>query len=572
MENSNNTLFHNSIREKGSQSAKRSKADDHNIARRRTNNFKEELTKNNYLEVLNNIIDCSNQDEMNKAFNESQKFIEDQKKKFIKDNSGNNQRLKEQRKKAKYKLSQWIENKKNTKEEIEFYKNLHSKIGIEEITNNDIEGFQKLEGIKRAGQKLKVVNDLMKFNKILNSQSTNLELKIVSMEHLFKVPDDNNLTIKKNDWIDYVDNFYKKNFPDYKVIYKTVHLDENPKNPHIHSRISGYNEKTKTYDLPDKEIEFLSNRMSKYPFKGRSWASLDTAEQKEHGQFYQEYIFKSLNTFLNKRGYEVNFQKTREVLGEEHVLNDNEKELSIDKRQFNNKALDKEKKQEARIEALEKSVNGLKSELEHKNKDVIMKEKNLEKLKAIAKKQIREKNQEIKKTNEDLENEKRKVINKDDYIDKQHTKNVELKKENKTLKDKVEEFKNEISDYKKSFKAIFQYFNVNTINEVVDFCREVLEKRKQNEDNLVKEFYQKITNQELPKINDGKELVYDEHDLEQQHKMNVERQQRDLLIKERKKARKFLREEAQKRKEKSILQEQVIISNKSNHKPKRPKI
>ena len=68
--------------------------------------------------------------------------------------------------------------------------------------------------------------------------------------------------------IDITEKFHRNYFSDFDKYYTAVYCDENPENPHAHFRMSGYNNKTKSFDLPDHELNIVRKLFKKLDLFG----------------------------------------------------------------------------------------------------------------------------------------------------------------------------------------------------------------------------------------------------------------------------------------------------------------
>jgi len=247
------------------------------------------------------------------------------------------------RSKTKTKIRKWSEQPTN-KLEMKFFSHLLLKIGNEKINaKQEIKKLSELGKIKRFNNKSQAIQDLEKANKLLDiKDNSGLSYKAISTEKLFKIPDQWNINVKPEDWNKIFFKYHKKYFSNFDKYYTAVHCDENPDNPHAHFRMSGFNRKSQSFDLPDYELNLI-RRLYKKPdlFNNKKWSKLDTNEIKKFGEMYQTFMFAYLNKELNKLGYSVKaIKKTEQEIKKDQHIYSNKK---IRQRNFNgvNKLNDK---------------------------------------------------------------------------------------------------------------------------------------------------------------------------------------------------------------------------------------
>ncbi|NMS37247.1 hypothetical protein, partial [Vibrio parahaemolyticus] len=101
--------------------------------------------------------------------------------------------------------------------------------------------------------------------------------------------------IKPDDFVRLTKAIQKKYFPDFDSIYMTVHMDENGENPHIHSKLSGKNNKTGKFDIQTQLLKRIKELHPDCPIKKNKYSELNEDELIQFGEFYQAEIFKSFN-------------------------------------------------------------------------------------------------------------------------------------------------------------------------------------------------------------------------------------------------------------------------------------
>ncbi|WP_274887448.1 hypothetical protein [Vibrio harveyi] len=215
------------------------------------------------------------------------------------------------RSKSKSKLKKWVENASNPLER-DFFNELLAKVGIDNIhAKTELKRLSSFGKIKRYNNKKKTIHKLEECNKLLTvNDNGSMSLKVISSEKIFKIPDKHGISISAEDWNKLIELFHNKFYSDYDAYYTAVHLDEKAENPHAHHRLSGYNNTTKQFDLPDHELNLVRKLYNKPDlFSGKKWSKLSPDEVEQFGQLYQNIMFKYCNTQLQKLGYNINAVK-----------------------------------------------------------------------------------------------------------------------------------------------------------------------------------------------------------------------------------------------------------------------
>lgn len=224
------------------------------------------------------------------------------------------------RSRTKTKFFKWSE--VDDIQESAFFTELVEATGKEKIdADAKIEELKSLGKIKRLNDKVKAIKKMAECNDLLDVVENNsMSLKVVSSEKLFKIPDQWETEIKAEDWNNIVNDIHNKCYPNYKAYYTAIHLDE--KSSHAHHRISGFNQKTKAFDLPDHELNLI-RRLWKKPdlFENKKWSELNNKELKQFGELYQNAMFNLCNSRLKKLGYDVKAVKRtpEEVATDNHI-------------------------------------------------------------------------------------------------------------------------------------------------------------------------------------------------------------------------------------------------------------
>lgn len=230
------------------------------------------------------------------------------------------------RSKTKSKLKKWAENSDDIQETM-FFDDLLDKVGNEKIdAETEIKKLKSFGKIKRLNNKINAITDLENCNCLIDVKENNsLSMKIISSEKMFKIPDQWKTNVKAEHWNEVINNFHEKYYSNFNSFYTAIHLDENKENPHAHHRMSGFNNKSKSFDLPDHELNLIRGLFNKkgkvdlYP--GKKWAQLDPDEVKDFGKKYQTFMFAFCNKELQKLGYDIQAKKRTpdEVKQDNHI-------------------------------------------------------------------------------------------------------------------------------------------------------------------------------------------------------------------------------------------------------------
>lgn len=312
----NARLYHSNINELGFSNSKRQSSDKHNIRYDfNIDNILLSNTKNNILYINGKKADPTNSKE---NFEIVQKTCDDIKNNFIKNSLTNDDdvsisknkkaELQIDRTKLKLKLKKWSENEGAGEDETKFFKNLYEEIGNKKFNSVDlIEELGKFGKVKRFNDKRKALSGLDTLNVLVGTQSINTSLSLITKEILYKIPEQWEKKVDGNDFLKAVRAINKKFYPEFNPIYETVHNDE--QSPHVHLRLSGFNNETKKFDMQDtlyqriKKINNLDkNRTSDLPEK--KYSQLNQDELKIFGEIYQDQIFKTFNKCLSQLKYD----------------------------------------------------------------------------------------------------------------------------------------------------------------------------------------------------------------------------------------------------------------------------
>lgn len=388
----NNTLYNNSMRTQNHEMPKSNKADEHNLRLDPENpNYDPELEKNNvYLcELKLGEIKPIPNNQTQKLKERVNKIVEKEKQLFYKDCDADCGKMSQatrdkkitERSNLKNKFKKWIANEKTPEKEKQILQDcLNILDNKEQGTDKQLNQFRQLtDKVLRRNDKIKAISRVKDFNNIADLKNRNLSKKIITNEIVFKIPDKNNISVSAEHWEVLTKHFKNKYFPNNRMLFAAIHADENPDNLHVHLKLSGYNYKTKNYDIPDHEIELLKNHLKNtdkpYPIKNKKWAEYNSIECKQHGKLYQDFIFEKMNMYLSKMGYDVDFKKrtAAQILEDDH---DYQKTLKSTNREHNrqnklNEALDiAEIKAQEIVDELNQDIQKLENKRSEANTDV----------------------------------------------------------------------------------------------------------------------------------------------------------------------------------------------------------
>lgn len=255
---------------------------------------------------------------------------------------------KDERSQIKKTIKSWLGNEKNEKAHKIFTKIFESLESNEIIDPDLTEQFSELlktDLIARHKQKSKAIKSITKnHNNIVLACVTERfaekpnKKAIRVVEHVFKIPLDNQISIKSEDLDKIIQLFHNEFYKDFKMLASAVHVDEqdrpgrvrkdgsivsedeakNPSGNHFHIALSGFNNVTGKYDYPDAEFtQFKQRAIEKNVIgdwtKKDRWEQLDQSDLIEYGEFYQSELFEFYNKNLKLLNYDVNFQKLEQT-------------------------------------------------------------------------------------------------------------------------------------------------------------------------------------------------------------------------------------------------------------------
>jgi len=370
---------------------------------------------------------------------------------------------------SKRALKKFIANPKASEEERVFFEEVLQQLTDREpFASSLVEYFKELtEGqkVSRYNDKIRRLETIQKINfQLEDRRSTNVKKQT---EYLFKIPDDNNITLTDEENKKIVD-LMNKLLPDHQMLYFTIHHDEEEKNPHLHIVFSNYNEKTNSFDLIDTERKavkrFLKAENKDIPdFLNKKKKDFTEEELKQFGELWQDLMFKIISVSTANK-YNFRKRNNQQILEDDHKY---EKKKPITEREHNRqkkvmelnaKEIKETKKQKAKNEKL-KEENKKKEEEVRKLEIEAKKLKTLED-EAIRRQQIAEKleqeaKEKIKKAEEAF---KQKKLEWSDDFEQAH-------REIQELQDRTGSFLEVIMSIINSLKDIFLGKNINEAHD-----------------------------------------------------------------------------------------------------------
>ena len=357
-------MYFSFINEQNHKSAKSRSADKHNLRFDQKNNpnFNPDWSKNNLLFINGKPADPLNSEENYKLVTDTIKKIKsdyDNHHQF--DSLQDKKKVCAERDNTKRALNNWANNEKITEKERGFWSGIIKDIEDQKVLSSSqlLADFEALNlgKVQRYNDKIKRINSIETLNPRETNQPTRIAgLTVISKELLFKIPDQYQVNLEPEDWIKATRNIVKKIYPEFDTIYEAVHCDENPKNSHIHIRISGLNNKTHRFDIGDALLNKFKKKLGIE--ESKTYSQLNDDELKMYGELTQDVVFnlfnKELKTTLNNK-YNVSVHKRtpEEVAADPRKFED--AKLASVNREFNaqnklkeeNKALKKDNKMKA---------------------------------------------------------------------------------------------------------------------------------------------------------------------------------------------------------------------------------
>ena len=338
-------LFANELRKNNNNKRVHDKSDEHNLRLAEDNpNYDPSLSHKNHIEIFNpetgqlELVATPTPDHL-AQLRQYQKQLFDSVFEKPKSNKTTDA-LRTEKHKHLRALESWIDGAKTHETERQFFQSLLDKINAGENIEGDPKNdfLQLTDGLKvsRFNDKIRRLEALTKFDFSRGDQRSQYMIT-QQTELLFKASDQSNITFTNDEMLRMVE-LWQSYFPDYQILYKSIHHDENPDNPHMHLVVSNYNSRTKKYDLVQQEIEAMrkyyrkKHKTDELPdcLKKNS-KKLTEAELTEFGKIKQNFFFDIVNT-ATKNKYKFTKRTPEEVEEDNHEY---EKTKPITQREHN---------------------------------------------------------------------------------------------------------------------------------------------------------------------------------------------------------------------------------------------
>ena len=225
------------------------------------------------------------------------------------------EKLRKDAENARYKMRKYTT---NSEQEKEFWLKLAEQYAAIDIADPEqfyIEKVKELNDIADIysnGKTAKYNDKISRIKEMANAQNLSVFSKkgygyrIADTEIDFKIPDQWNITANAQELQNYAKEFKAKYFADYDILLSTVHADENPDNPHLHLKLSGKNNKTGLFDIPDHYIRLVKeNKPSEFleivPNGTTRTPELTEAQRKKIFSEFQNIVLKDFENNLNTK-------------------------------------------------------------------------------------------------------------------------------------------------------------------------------------------------------------------------------------------------------------------------------
>lgn len=170
-----------------------------------------------------------------------------------------------------------------------------------EQVKEDFEAFE----VSRKAQKLKSVQNYIDLHNTITQAEKPLDgRKTVIQEAFFKFPMHNQVDLPAEFYVSAIQDFYAKYFPDYNVLLTVYHGDEleggkKKVGDHLHIFIDCKNKRTGEYDLTEQQA-VLANKVIKHLEFFKSYTPVNTKQQTYQesqiiGEALQELFYKHIN-------------------------------------------------------------------------------------------------------------------------------------------------------------------------------------------------------------------------------------------------------------------------------------
>ncbi|WP_193433043.1 hypothetical protein, partial [Sulfurospirillum diekertiae] len=121
--------------------------------------------------------------------------------------------------------------------------------------------------------------------------------QILVKEVLLKIPEMQELDLKKEEWNIIIKNFKDEYFKNYDLYCSCIHVDEGTENKsHVHLFLSSYNNEKNDFDINKNTFNYINNKYS---------LNLDFNKKEDHEKFMKQYQ-EDFYTFFNRQLKELN--------------------------------------------------------------------------------------------------------------------------------------------------------------------------------------------------------------------------------------------------------------------------
>ncbi|ARU47212.1 hypothetical protein Sdiek1_0023 [Sulfurospirillum diekertiae] len=125
--------------------------------------------------------------------------------------------------------------------------------------------------------------------------------QILVKEVLLKIPEMQELDLKKEEWNIIIKNFKDEYFKNYDLYCSCIHVDEGTENKsHVHLFLSSYNNEKNDFDINKNTFNYINNKYS---------LNLDFNKKEDHEKFMKQYQ-EDFYTFFNRQLKELNKKRT----------------------------------------------------------------------------------------------------------------------------------------------------------------------------------------------------------------------------------------------------------------------
>jgi len=375
-------LYANQLRKNNNNFGVHDASDEHNLRLNPDNpNYDPALSHLNYYQIFNpetgqlEVVEKPTVEHL-KKLRQYQKDLFDSA--FKTSSPSSNEKHRNEKNNSRKALQGWIDGAKTTAEEKEFFQMILDRIEAGQGFENDlIEQFKSItDGVKvsRFNDKIRRLEAISKLD-LEKPDQRKRRLTTQQTELLFKATDNQCITFT-NDEMKKMLRAWQSYFSDYQVLYFSIHHDENPDNPHPHFVVSNYNNKTKQFDLVQKEQEVMARYYRKKHKTDELPLCLTTPHNKlteqlqsELGSIKQDFYFDLVNAAT---GYKYNFTKRtpEEVAEANHKY---EKTKPIVKREHNRQRKLQEQQEQQKKEfkqKIDRVKKRIKAEIEDEKKEL----------------------------------------------------------------------------------------------------------------------------------------------------------------------------------------------------------